>query len=102
MKVKMKKLKLLEGNYSEISVGRSQSGDLVIGQFDEDGKNPEAAADLGILDIKVGNSALVFGEGIFNFLKTSPIVKILESSETYIKFKTETSIYEIRELEDES
>jgi len=102
MKVKMEKLKLLEGNHSEISPGKTQSGDLIIGQFDEDGKNPEPVIDLTISDIEVGNSVLVFGGGIFNFVKTSPIVKILESSETYIKFETETSIYEIIEIEDES
>jgi len=81
------KIAILEGKISGMGVGRFEDGNLYLG------RDTEMLSNKGPADIKVDDMVLV-AKSIYTFLKTTQITKILEQSENYIKFETETSIYE--------
>lgn len=46
-----------------------------------------------LVQIEEGTQLLVQGQGLHNFIRTSPIKEILEVSELNVEFKTKTSTY---------
>ena len=88
MKGKLIKLEILKNKNSAIVANRYEEGTLAIRYRNKDTEYPKK-----LDEIKEGNYVVVY-KNIYEFVKTSAIVKILERSDTYIKFETETSIYQ--------
>lgn len=94
---KLEKLSIKEGHSSAVVEGSvSESSKHVmfkVGDSDETLEFPE------IKDITVGGMLLVFGD-YTDFIKTSPITKIVETTENSLTFETRTSVYKL-EISDE-
>lgn len=94
MKYKMKKISMDEGKSSEIVIGREVTGYFFIGIEQDSGEFDikEVESDLEIAEI--GNTIMVHTRG-WDYIKSSPILEILEQSKNKLVIKTTTSTYEI-------
>lgn len=59
-------------------------------EFNEDGKFKE-----DFPDIKVDRSLVMSPFNMFFTWQTTPVTEIIEGKETYIKFRTKNSVYEL-------
>lgn len=96
---KLTKIKVEEGRLSMVSGGKSQSGVLNLIRYNDDNYEYEMLKDKTVDDIKNGD--MIFIEGLVDFLKTSPVAEVVEKAEGYLKFRTMTSVYELKEVENE-
>ena len=67
---------------SRVGVGQYENGDFSLVTIPESSQGPE------------GKAACITGRG-FNYLRTSPIVKIVDFDETSTTFETEGGIYKL-------
>ena len=97
----LEKLTVEDGKYSSVRAGHKQSSDhLVIflaPKGEDKGHKPKDIHD--VHKIKVGWQILL-QRGLGGWLNTSPVQEILEKGEDFIRFKTMTSVYELRKVED--
>lgn len=101
MRYKIEKLRVKEGKSSGVSAGsKTNATTCLIAAFNDDDEKTKDIESPKISDIEVGDMVLVY-QNIYFMNKTSPITKILETTETSIKFETSSSVY-ILELEEES
>ena len=92
----LEKLNVMEGKHSAVHEGYRQSSDtLKVFQYPDE----KAIEITDIHDIKIGWQVLV-GRGM-QFLQTSPVKEIMESSPNRIVFKTQTSIYQLECIADD-
>lgn len=88
---KLEKIKIDEGKVSGVPVGMSaESVNLVI--IGEDIEH-----NTKLTDIKLDVCILV--SGLFTFVRTSPISKIISSDDKKVVFKTKSSTYELSLVE---
>jgi len=98
---KIEKLEVKEGKRSGVVAGsRTEAKTCAIRAFNDKDEETKYIQSPKLSDIEVGDMVLVF-ENIYYMNKTSPITKILETTDTSIKFETGTSIY-LLETEEES
>ena len=109
----LEKLTVEDGKYSSVRQGHKQSSDRLIIYLAKNGEDkghkPKEIKD--ITKIKVGWQVLM-AKGLTGWLNTSPVQEILEvgrreepasasgKGEDFIRFKTMTSVYELRKVED--
>lgn len=87
MKGTLTKINLLSGADSAVNTGRTQTGRLVTGI------PGNIIDDAELTDIEIDYMVVCYN-GPFDYVKTSPIVNIMELTDTKIVFETQTSIYE--------
>ncbi len=91
----LKKISIMDGKDSMVGPGyKSRSNYLAIYLA---GKHPPEEI-LSIKGIRVGWQVLIGGG--FNHLNTSPITEIIGEGRDKIKFRTQTSIYELKKVKD--
>ena len=97
----LEKLSVEEGHYSPVGQGHRQSADTVriflAAKGEDPGHKPKDIKD--IHKIKVGWQVLMT-KGLTGWLQTSPVQEILESGDDFIRFKTMTSVYELRNTDE--
>lgn len=76
---------------SDVHLGSSVEGMLLVGN--------DTDADETIDDIKIGSTILV-GRNMYQMIKTSSIVEILQKTENMVLFKTQTSTYMLEKIND--
>ena len=99
MLVDIIKTKIEEGQDSAVFVGQTETGTLMIGRSPGEGKDNESVENVILSDIKVDDTVIVFN--IFAFLKTSPVVEILEQSDDEVVIRTTTSTYRLLLIEED-
>jgi hypothetical protein len=87
----LEKISILKGQQSMVGQGYTKKSDKVH-TFLAGEEEPEEIRN--VQGIVVGKQVLV-GRGL-DYLHTSPVQEILETGEDYVRFKTSTSIYELR------
>ena len=94
MNVTIKKIAIDKGVFSMVSVGSSCTGKLEMSYVNK----PKKSGDPRIKDIRIGKQILV--GNLTNYIKTSPVTEILNKTDNEIVFKTTTSTYEIKMVEE--
>lgn len=97
MKVKLTKKQVISQSF--VRAGQCAEGSLILLELrTEENPNPESGKAKSFEQVAEGQMLMVgFGE-IPNFVKTSPIKKILERDDNRLVIETETSLYEVEKL----
>ncbi len=95
MKFKLKKLRVKEGQNSSVRGSAVVSSDELLLVR---GDSKEFIYTDSISELEVDD--MVYVGNIINYIKTSPVAKILESTDNSIEFETKTSAYLLEEVKE--
>lgn len=99
MIVKMVKISIKDGERSNVANGRSCSGTFHVIETDKDGKG-KFLENTAFEGVRVGNMLLTHTGG-WDFIRCSPISKIIEQTEDVLVVKTRASTYKLIKISDE-
>lgn len=84
---RFKLTKIGSKRFSRVGVGQFETGDFDLVTIPEDQYGP------------AGQAARIVGDGFDSYLRTSPIVKIVDHDENSTTFETEGGIYKLEKIQ---
>ena len=87
----LKKINIMEGQLSIVDPGYSRTGRVLSLLTPSTSQYTHIDS---IDDVEVGKQVLLTS-GVCDYLRTSPVSEILERGRDFIRFRTQTSIYEL-------